>query len=1201
MNRQSMPARRRIPRIPGLYLACALLIVGALLGLSLLHASAATQLVTYDQATGTYRTEGGVQVYRFEDVADVGDLNGAWMVQSLTVDGNGYQDADQNWYYPSNGSPLSLTLKAVDSDGTGALAAPFAVEGAEVVSCSMGADGTLLSLTMADPGAYGPALSVESVLASGLPDGAGVVQDQNDTLDGYYYQPDGQGLFVHLPWLTLEHCTLPGVDLGLTYGDDQVTDYKWSCYIVPGTIEFKLAEHYAFNSTSADDMDIQILTDLYVEGPGYQSEFVDERTFRLTLDDWTGVLGLHIYSLSSSMTGGSQVTVTPDGEGGYVGADGTQVYPIQQDLGDWTLIVAGTIYQDGDGNNYAPEGTVDAIALQKDGLWLPTSYAEGADLPTGTSFTGGQTTLSYPAASLQANEATGVMESGVPSPPLTEVQAQGEPVDSVGAVQSTDGTWYYFTSQGTFAPMPQLTVTVNNPSADLGLEYPSGELYGTSSGQGTLTGYTVLDYMQTVQLTGGYTVSNITVEPAEFQDSVEWDLDKITLSFYGTTPPQELTLTVDVSKAVTLTFSPSQVYTVWSSGNDSSSENYLWTLGEDFPFELRLNEGYYDYDTDASIQVLSCTVSTLDQPLTPEEIGYDAQYWTGTIPGEVLTADCTITFEVEVTGVTSLIGVEPVSGPGYRLFSHFGAQPGPVGEYSDNIITALLFVEADYDQSTPQLGLPDGYSAQLHLRADRNWVSVDGIDGYLETYRDELDKGTIIYVYEIAPDSGVFPESTDNLIVTVSGIEPNETSNPPAGGGGGGSDDGSLPSKPTIRVENQLNEENASSDTRLWPMGTVEKDGVSITTVTDEELEALIDLAQKHAEDVEQLEGDGYKEGIIVIEDLSEDSNIHTYILQLIDFQFQRISEEEWDRFTVQTPAGSLSLYGGSIQEVAALDGAVDFTISRLEHEGRPGVDVTLTAGGKPVTLFTETYGVRTFVPYVPTQDEDGNALLMEYIHDDNSTVERVAESFYDPAAGGVYVFTSHLSKFGVAYRPAVFSDVGADHWANPYVTFLAARGLLDSEGGTYRPDDTATRGELIQLLAQALSAAKLPAQPVQVYSDVPATSSLALASNWVYYNNLAGAITSGGTLRPNAAITREDMAALLGNTASGVGLRLRSKGLDTGYTDLDSVADYARQSVIRLRAAGVLEMTQNYKFNPDATLNRGEMAQIVASLLSNL
>ena len=75
----------------------------------------------------------------------------------------------------------------------------------------------------------------------------------------------------------------------------------------------------------------------------------------------------------------------------------------------------------------------------------------------------------------------------------------------------------------------------------------------------------------------------------------------------------------------------------------------------------------------------------------------------------------------------------------------------------------------------------------------------------------------------------------------------------------------------------------------------------------------------------------------------------------------------------------------------------------------------------------------------------------------------------------------------------------------------------------------------------------------------------------------------------------------MLGDTASGVGLRLRSRGLDTGYTDLDEIAGYARQSVLRLRAAGILEMPENYKFSPKATLNRGEMAQIVATLLSNL
>ena len=335
------------------------------------------------------------------------------------------------------------------------------------------------------------------------------------------------------------------------------------------------------------------------------------------------------------------------------------------------------------------------------------------------------------------------------------------------------------------------------------------------------------------------------------------------------------------------------------------------------------------------------------------------------------------------------------------------------------------------------------------------------------------------------------------------------------------------------------------------------------------------------------------------MEDLRPNSNIHTYILKLTESQFERISEEEWDRFTVQTPAGSLSLYGNTIREVAGLEGAVDFTIARLEYEGRPGADVTLTVDGKPVTTFSEVYGIRAFVPYVPAQEEDVNALLMDYIHEDG-TVERVTESFYDETAGGVYVFTDHLSKFGVAYRPAVYSDVGADHWASPYVTFLAARGLL-GQGSTFRPDDKATRGELLELLAEALSAANLPSRAVQVYSDVPASSSVARAASWAYYNNLTGSIASDGKLRPNEAITREDMAALVGNVASGVGLRLRSKGLDTGYTDLDDVASYARSAVIRLRAAGILEMPDNYKFNPKATLNRGEMARIVANLLSSL
>ena len=408
-----------------------------------------------------------------------------------------------------------------------------------------------------------------------------------------------------------------------------------------------------------------------------------------------------------------------------------------------------------------------------------------------------------------------------------------------------------------------------------------------------------------------------------------------------------------------------------------------------------------------------------------------------------------------------------------------------------------------------------------------------------------------------------------------------------------------------IRVENELDQTEIRSDTTLWPEGTVEKDGVSVTTVTDEELQALLDLAAKHAADTEALGGNGLREGIICVENQTDNSQIHTYLLELTDQQFEKLSQFDWDRLTMLTPIGSFSLYPGTIRQTDELSltgsGGVEMSVERLDYEGRPGLNATLVVNRSEVTVLDEAYGVRVFIPYTPAAGEDINALIIEYIHEDG-TSEIVTECSYDAEQGGLICFVSHLSKFGIAYRPAAFTDVGPDQWANPYVTFLVSRGIVSGgKDGKYRPDDAATRGEFLTVVSRALSAAKLPVSAVRTYSDVSAASSLARAANWIYYNNLASAITSGGKLEPNRAITRQDMALLVSNVAQGMGLRVRSKGLDTDYTDAGQIADYAKGAVTRLRAAGILEMAENYKFSPAATLNRGEMAQVVAALLSNL
>ena len=430
------------------------------------------------------------------------------------------------------------------------------------------------------------------------------------------------------------------------------------------------------------------------------------------------------------------------------------------------------------------------------------------------------------------------------------------------------------------------------------------------------------------------------------------------------------------------------------------------------------------------------------------------------------------------------------------------------------------------------------------------------------------------------------------------------TPSPDSGDGGGGD---SVPSAPAIQVKNELNTGEISSDTTLIPQNTVESDGVSTTTVTDAELAALLELAQAHKNDPEKLDGDGIMECIFSISDQRPASSNRAYVLNLTASQVASIHGANFERLTMQTPAGSFSLNRESLNLAAENSQVgnqqVSLRLDRLTLENRPGVDATLKIGAEAVTVLGDTpYGVQLFIPYMPAADEDVNSIIIQYLREDG-TEETVTECRYDTERGGVVFVVSHLSKFGVAYRPAAFSDADANHWAAPYITFLTSRGVISGyAGGGFNPDGKATRGAFLTVLTRAFSAANVSSSaPIQVYSDVSPSSSLAAPACWVYFNNLAAGITTGNTLRPNEAITREDMALLLNNAASGMGLRIRSKGLDAGYTDAAQISSQAQSAVTRLRAAGILEMAENYKFNPKATLNRGEMAQVISKLLSTL
>ncbi len=77
------------------------------------------------------------------------------------------------------------------------------------------------------------------------------------------------------------------------------------------------------------------------------------------------------------------------------------------------------------------------------------------------------------------------------------------------------------------------------------------------------------------------------------------------------------------------------------------------------------------------------------------------------------------------------------------------------------------------------------------------------------------------------------------------------------------------------------------------------------------------------------------------------------------------------------------------------------------------------------------------------------------------------------------------LCFIGISGYATVFSDVGDDHWAAPYISSLEARGIISGYGdGTFLPDKYVDRSEYAKMLVN-VSGLKLSSNRTSPYADV--------------------------------------------------------------------------------------------------------------------
>ena len=179
------------------------------------------------------------------------------------------------------------------------------------------------------------------------------------------------------------------------------------------------------------------------------------------------------------------------------------------------------------------------------------------------------------------------------------------------------------------------------------------------------------------------------------------------------------------------------------------------------------------------------------------------------------------------------------------------------------------------------------------------------------------------------------------------------------------------------------------------------------------------------------------------------------------------------------------------------------------------------------------------------------------------------------------------------------FSDLDPKAWYHDGIHFALEEGLMNGTGGnTFSPNAAITRGMVVTILYRVEGS---PAASLQKsFSDVSYDAWYGAAVSWAAANGIVTG-DDDGTFRPNAAITREQMAAILGRYAAYKGdytVDYYTENALSAYPDAGSVSGYAVKYMNWAVSEGLINGMDG-KLNPTGTATRAQAAAILYRYLT--
>ncbi|WP_276356448.1 S-layer homology domain-containing protein [Cohnella caldifontis] len=258
-------------------------------------------------------------------------------------------------------------------------------------------------------------------------------------------------------------------------------------------------------------------------------------------------------------------------------------------------------------------------------------------------------------------------------------------------------------------------------------------------------------------------------------------------------------------------------------------------------------------------------------------------------------------------------------------------------------------------------------------------------------------------------------------------------------------------------------------------------------------------------------------------------------------------------------------------------------------------MDFSLYVDGKEWTYFGTLYTERTIV-----LDEAASPGVSTVVWVDSENGLHFVPAVFKTENGAAWAvfYAPHNSLYTAVQTGSAFADLKG-HWARDDIETLAnklvVRGVSEK---VFDPDGRVTRAEFAAMLVRALGLSDKRGEPL--YSDVR-------SDDW--YAGSVGAAREAelifgyedGTFRPNAPVTREQIAAMIARAigfAGGTLPQADASALER-FSDSSATAGWAWDSASRLVAAHILAGVSPADFAPRAFSTRAQSAVILKRMLT--